>query len=61
MIVTAVRWYVRYRLSAADVRDLLAERGVDVSARTVVYRVQQRAPLLARAGRRAAGRPGARW
>jgi len=61
VVVTAVRWCLRYRLSATDVRDLLAERGVDVSARTVVYWVQQFAPLLARAGRRAAARPGARW
>lgn len=60
-IVMAVRRYLRFRLSAAEVRDLLAERGVDVSARTVLYRVQQFAPLLARAGRRAAARPGARW
>ncbi len=56
-----VRWYLRSRLSAADVRDLRAERGVDVSARTIPYRVQRFAPLLARAGRRAAARPGARW
>lgn len=34
--------------STADVRDLLTERDVDVSARTVLYRVQQFAPLLAR-------------
>jgi len=61
IIVTAVRWYLRFRLSAADVRDLLAERGVDVSARTVLYWVQKFAPLLARAGRRAATRPGTRW
>ena len=61
VIVTAVRWYLRYRLSAADVRDLLAERGVDVSARTVLYWVQKFAPLLARAGRRTATRPGRRW
>ncbi len=61
VIVTAVRWYLRFRLSATDVRDLLAERGVDVSARTVLQWVQQFAPLLARAGRRAAARPGARW
>jgi len=61
VIVTAVRWYLRFRLSAADVRDLLAERGVDVSARTILYWVQKFAPLLARAGRRAAIRPGARW
>ena len=61
IIVMAMRWYLRFRLSAADVRDLLAERGVDVSARTVLYWVQKFAPLLARAGRRAATRPGARW
>ncbi len=61
VIVTAVRWSCRFRLSAADVRDLLAERGVDVAARAILYRVQQFAPLLARAGRRAAARPGARW
>ncbi len=61
IIATAVRWYLRYRLSAADVRDLLAERDVDVSARTVLYWVQKFAPLLARAGRRSATRPGVRW
>ena len=61
IIVTAVRWYLRYRLSAADVRDLLAERGVDVSARTVLHWVQKFAPLLARAGRRAAASLGVRW
>lgn len=61
VIVMAVRWYCRFRLSAADVRDLLAERGIDVSARTVLHRMQKFAPLLARAGRRAATRPGARW
>lgn len=55
----AVRWYLRHRLSAADVRGLLAERGIDVSARTVLHWVQKFAPLRARAGRRAAARPGA--
>ncbi len=61
VIVMAVRWYCRFRLSAANVRDLLAERGIDVSARTVLHWVQKFAPLLACAGRRAATRPGARW
>ncbi len=61
VIVTAVRWYPRFRLSAADVRDMLAKRGVDVSARTILHWVRKFAPLLARAGRRAATRPGARW
>ena len=35
VIAMAVRWYFRYRLSAANVRDLLAERGMDVSRQTV--------------------------
>lgn len=61
VIVMAVRWYLRFRLSAADVRDLLAERGVAVSARTVLHWVQTFAPLLARAGRRAATHPGTCW
>ncbi len=61
VVVTTVRWYLRYRLSAAAVRDLPAERGVDVPARTVLHWLRQFAPLLARAGRRVAARPGARW
>jgi hypothetical protein len=48
----AVRWYFRYRLSAADVRDLLAERQIDVSARTVLAWAHRFGPLLAAEGRR---------
>ncbi len=36
VILMAVRWYTLYRLSAANTRDLLAERGIDVSDRTVL-------------------------
>ena len=32
VIVTAVRWYLSYPLSARQVTELLAERGIDVSA-----------------------------
>src|SRR3712207_920328 len=31
VIALAVRWYVRYRLSYADVAELLAERGITVA------------------------------
>ena len=31
IILLAVRWYCRYPLSCRDVRDMLAERGVDTS------------------------------
>jgi IS6 family transposase len=35
VIALAVRWYVRYRLSYADVVEWLAERGVSVDRSTV--------------------------
>ena len=37
VIALAVRWYVRYRLSYADVVEWFAERGLDVN-RSTVYR-----------------------
>ena len=40
IITLAVHWYCSYRLSAANVVALLAERGIDVSARTVLTWVQ---------------------
>ena len=36
VIMMAVRWYGRFRLSLRDVRDLLAERGVDVAPSTIM-------------------------
>jgi transposase-like protein len=61
VITTAVRWYFRYRLSAADVRDLLAERHLDVSARTVLTWAHKFGPLLAAEGRGHARRVGTTW
>ncbi len=58
---TAVRWSGRFRLSLADVRDLLAERGVDVSPRTILNWVQKVGPLLAPAVRQRAQPVGRRW
>ncbi len=48
-------------MSAANVRDLLAERGMDVSRQTVAYWLQKFSVLLAAAGRRYAKRVGKRW
>src|SRR5207247_1064748 len=42
IIVLAVRWYVRYRLSYAEVSEWLAERGILVDQSTI-YRWVQRA------------------
>ena len=61
VIVMAVRWYFCYRLSAANVRNLLAERGLDVSRQTVADWVQKFGILLAEAGRHHAKRVSSRW
>ncbi len=47
VILTAVRWYLAHPLSATSVMVLLAERGIDVSKRTVLRWVQTFGPLLA--------------
>ena len=61
VIMMAVRWILRFRLSAANVRDLLAERGIDVSRQTVSDWVQKFGVLLAEIGRRYAKPLGSRW
>ncbi len=51
IIALAVRWYVRYRLSLADVAEWLAERGSAVDRSTVHRWVQRYLPLFAEAAR----------
>jgi transposase-like protein len=46
VIVLAVRWYLRYRLSYRDVEELLAERGIEVDHVTIFGWVQRFTPLL---------------
>src|SRR5437667_8149186 len=48
----AVRWYLRHPLSAMSVMELLAERGIDVSNRTVLRWVQAFGPKLAAEARK---------
>src|ERR687886_2389764 len=50
VILTAVRWYLSYPLSSRQVRELLAERGIDVSHRTILNWVQTFGPRLAAGG-----------
>jgi transposase-like protein len=52
VILLAVRWSLRHPLSAAIVMGLLAERGIDVSRRTVLRWVQTFGPLLAAEARK---------
>src|SRR5688500_2906531 len=61
VIALAVRWYVRYRLSYADVAEWLAERGLRVDRSTVYRWVQRFLPLLGEAARRYRHPVGGRW
>jgi putative transposase len=47
VILTAGRWYLAYPLSSRQALELLAERGIDVSPRTVLNWVQASGPRLA--------------
>jgi transposase-like protein len=46
LIVLCVRWYLRYPLSYEHVRELMAERGVEVDASCIWRWVQAYAPEL---------------
>src|ERR671939_1892537 len=48
VILLAVRWYLRYRLTYAEVAEWLAERGVQVDPSTIWDWVQAYAPKLTR-------------
>jgi transposase-like protein len=61
VILAGMRWYLRYPLSARHVAELLAERGIDVSARTVLSCVQTFGPLMAKESDRYRRRLGRRW
>ena len=61
VIALAVRWYVRYRLSYADVAEWLAERGLTVDRSTVYRWVRRYLPLLGEAARRYRRPVGKRW
>jgi IS6 family transposase len=51
IIALAVRWYVRYRLSYAEVSEWLAERGILVDQSTIYRWVQHFLPLFGDAAR----------
>src|SRR5918912_1177915 len=61
VILTAVRWYLAYPLSSRQVLKLLAERGIDVSHRTVLNWVQAFGPRLADEVRRRRRPVGTCW
>ena len=61
VIALAVRWYVRYRLSYADVVEWFAERGLIVDRSTVYRWVQRFLPLFQDAARPHRHAVGAKW
>src|SRR3712207_1679921 len=61
LISLATRWYVRYRLSYADVVEWLAERGVMIDRSTVYRWVQRFLPLFAEAARAHRVPVGGKW
>src|SRR5438067_1586981 len=61
IIALAVRWYLRFRLSYADVAELLAERGIHGDPTTVVDWVQRFTPLYQDAARAHRHPVGGRW
>src|SRR5262245_32755080 len=61
VILTAVRWYASYPLSATHVMQLLAERHIDVSTRTVLNWVQTFGPQLTKVLHGYRRRLGRRW
>ena len=61
VILMAVRWYCSLPLSAAQVVRLLAERHIDVTARTVLNWTQTFGPQLAAALRKYRRRVGQKW
>ena len=61
IIVLAVRWYVRYRLSYAEVSEWLAERGVLVDQSTVYRWVQRFLPLIGEVARKYRDPVGPDW
>src|ERR1700716_739803 len=61
IIALAVRWYVRYRLSYAEVSEWLAERGVLVDQSTLYRWVQRFLPLFGEAARKHRAPVGPDW
>lgn len=61
IIALAVRWYLSYRLSYADVAEWLVERGVQVDPSTIYRWMQRFSPLYKDAARRHRHRASGKW
>jgi transposase-like protein len=61
VIALAVRWYLRFRLSYADVAEWLAERGIIVDPSTIYDGVRTFTPHFIAAARAHRAQVGSRW
>ena len=61
MILLAIRWYLRYRLSYRDLEELLAERGIEVDHVTLFRWVQRFTPILMEASKPCRHTVGSSW
>ena len=61
VILTAVRWYLRYNLSCRDVEELIAERGIVVDHSTINRWLVKYAPLLVEQAKNHKRKVGISW
>jgi transposase, IS6 family len=61
VIVSCVRWYLRYPLSYRDLEEMMAERGVQVDHSTIARWVMHFSPILNDLIRREMRRPNRSW
>ena len=61
VVLTTIRWYLRYNLSYRDVEEIIAERGIKVDHSSVNRWVVKYAPLLAAEAQRYKRKVGISW
>src|ERR1051325_8285218 len=61
IIILCVRWYVAYKLSYRDLRDMMAERGIDLAHTTILRWVQRHIPEFEKKWYRFARPVGTSW
>lgn len=61
IIILCVRWYITYKLSYRDLRDMMAERGVELAHTTILRWLQHYVPVFEKKWNRFARPVGRSW
>jgi transposase-like protein len=61
VIILCLRWYITYKLSYRDLRDMMAERGIDLAHTTILRWVQRYVPEFEKKWGRFARPVGTSW